>query len=68
MIRHGMAKTSAAGVAPPATDPNASVVIIAADRVAASLGPGRKAARTRNEATCPHPLSQSLPTILLPCT
>lgn len=52
MIRHGMVKTSAAGVTPPATDPHASVVIIVADRVAASLVPGRQ---TRNEAArhCP---------------
>jgi hypothetical protein len=42
MIRHGMVKTSAAGVTPPATDPHASVVIIVADRVAASLVPGRQ--------------------------
>ena len=53
MTRHGMVKTSAAGITPPATDPHASVVIIAADRVAASLGQARKATRARKEATCP---------------
>ena len=54
MTRHGMVKTSVAGVTPPATDPHASVAIIAADRVAASLGQAsRKAARVRKEATCP---------------
>jgi hypothetical protein len=42
MIRHGMVKTSAAGVTLPATDPHASVVIIVADRVPASLVPGRQ--------------------------
>lgn len=53
MTRHGMVKTSVAGVTPPATDPHASVAIIAAGRVAASLGQARKAARARKEATCP---------------
>ena len=54
MTRHGMVKTSVAGVTPlPATDPHASVAIIAADRVAASLGQTRNAARVRKEATCP---------------
>ncbi len=42
MIRHGVGKTSAAGVAPPATDPHASVVIIVADRGAATGLPGRQ--------------------------
>jgi hypothetical protein len=42
MTRHGMVKTSAAGAPSPATDPHASVVIIAADRVAASRVPGRQ--------------------------
>jgi len=53
MTRHGMVKTSVAGVTPPATDPHASVAIIAADRVAASLAQARKAARVRKEAICP---------------
>ena len=48
-----MVKTSVAGVTPPATDPHASVAIIAVDRVAASLGRTRKSARVRKEATCP---------------
>lgn len=42
MTRHGMGKTSAAGITHPAADPHASVVIIAADRVAASRVPGRQ--------------------------
>jgi hypothetical protein len=53
MTRHGMVKTSVAGVTPPASDPHATVAIIAADTVAASLGRGRKSARARKEATCP---------------
>ncbi len=53
MTRHGMVKTSVAGVTPPATDPHASVAIVAADRVAASLGQAWKAAWVRKEATCP---------------
>ncbi|MGI0522843.1 hypothetical protein [Rhizobium giardinii] len=53
MTRHGIVKTSVAGVTPPATDPHASVAIIAADGVAASLGQARKAARVSKEATCP---------------
>jgi hypothetical protein len=68
MTRHGMVKTSVAGVTPPATVPHASVAIIAADRVAASLGRAWKSARTRKEATCPHPSSHSLTAILLPRT
>jgi hypothetical protein len=42
MTRHGMVKTSAAGITPPATDLHASVVIIAADRVAATQVTGRQ--------------------------
>ena len=42
MTRHGMVKTSAAGITPTATDPHASVVIITAGRVAASRVPGRQ--------------------------
>ena len=42
MTRHGMGKTSAVGITPPATDPHASVVIIAADRVAARQVTGRR--------------------------
>jgi hypothetical protein len=43
MTRHGMIKTSAAGVTPlPATDPHASVAIIAADRVVAKVVTGQK--------------------------
>lgn len=42
MTRHGMGKSSAAGLTPPTTDPHASVVIIAADRVATSRVPCRQ--------------------------
>ncbi|KSV89107.1 hypothetical protein D9M68_332320 [compost metagenome] len=42
MTRHGMVKTSVAGVTPPATDPHASVVIIAADRVVTNQVTGQK--------------------------
>jgi hypothetical protein len=42
MIRHGMSKTSAAGVTPPATDPHASMVFIVADRGATRGLPGRQ--------------------------
>ncbi|TBC01037.1 hypothetical protein ELH40_20995 [Rhizobium ruizarguesonis] len=42
MTRHGISQTSAAGAPSPATDPHASVVVIAADRVAASRAPGRQ--------------------------
>ncbi|OOG72961.1 hypothetical protein B0E45_08280 [Sinorhizobium sp. A49] len=42
MTRHGMGKSTAAGLTPPATDPHASVVIIAADRVATSRVPCRQ--------------------------
>ena len=42
MTRHRMIQTSAAGVTLPATDPHASVVIIVADRVPASLVAGRQ--------------------------
>ncbi|TAT77407.1 hypothetical protein ELI54_09370 [Rhizobium ruizarguesonis] len=41
MTRHGMIQTSAAGAPPPATDPRAFMVIIAANRVASSRLPGR---------------------------
>ena len=41
MTRDGMVKTSAAGAPPPATDPHAFMVIIAADRVATSRVSGR---------------------------
>lgn len=41
MTRHGMIQRSAAGAQPPATDPRASMVIIAADRVAMSRVQGR---------------------------
>lgn len=41
MIRHGMVQASAAGAAPLATDTRASLVTIAADRIAASRVPGR---------------------------
>jgi hypothetical protein len=41
MTRHGVIETSAAGAPPPATDPRAVTVIIAADRVATSPLPGR---------------------------
>ncbi len=41
MTRHGMS-ASAAGALSPATDPHASMVIIAADRVAAGRVPGRQ--------------------------
>lgn len=37
MTRNGMVEPSAAGAQPPATDPRASTVNIAADRVATSL-------------------------------
>ncbi len=60
MTRHGMVKTSAAGDPSPATDPHASMVIITADRVAASRVPGRQSRADRNEATCPHPSPHSL--------
>jgi len=40
MTRHGMAKTSAAGITPPVTDRHASLGITAVDRVAASRAPG----------------------------
>ena len=53
MTRHGMVKTSVAGVTPSASDPHACVAFIIADRVAASLGQARKAARVRKEATYP---------------
>lgn len=42
MTRHGMAKTSAAGITPPATDPNAPVEIPAVDRLPTSWAPGCK--------------------------
>jgi len=41
MIRHGMVDPLAAGAPPPATDPRVSMVIIATDRVATSLGRDR---------------------------
>jgi hypothetical protein len=41
MTRHGMIQTSAAGAPPPATDPRAFMVIIAAYRVVTSRLPGR---------------------------
>jgi hypothetical protein len=37
MTRHGMVEPSAAGARPPASDPRASIVKIAADSVATSL-------------------------------
>lgn len=37
MTRNGMVKPSAAGARPPASDPRASIVKIAADKVASSL-------------------------------
>lgn len=37
MTRHGIIEPSAAGARPPASDPRASIVKIAADRVATSL-------------------------------
>ena len=40
MTRHGMAKTSAAGITPPAIDPHASLEVTAVDRVATSWVPG----------------------------
>ncbi len=42
MTRHGMAKTSAAGAPPTATDTHALMVIIAAGRVATSQVPGQQ--------------------------
>jgi hypothetical protein len=60
MIRHGMVnKTSAAGVTLPATDPHASVVIIVADRVPASLVAGRQSpvnAATKRPVTVLNPV------------
>jgi hypothetical protein len=53
MTRHGMVKTSAAGVTPPATDSHGSVVIIAADRVAASLVPGRESRASAQRSDLP---------------
>ena len=55
MTRHGMVKTSVAGVTPPATDPHASVVIIAADRVVTNQVTGQKTTHTYNEAACQCP-------------
>ena len=40
MTRHGMVQPSAAGAPPPATDPRASMVTVAADRVATSQRAG----------------------------
>lgn len=42
MTRHGMVQASAAGASPPAIDPRACMVIVAADRVATSRAPGRR--------------------------
>jgi hypothetical protein len=39
MTRHGMVQTSVAGVPPPATDPHAPIVTLAADNVATSRVP-----------------------------
>jgi hypothetical protein len=41
MTRHGRSKTSAADAPPPATDPRAFMLIIAADRVVTGQVPGR---------------------------
>jgi len=60
MIRHGMVEPTAAGAWPPATDPRASTVNIAADRGATSLVRDRldraEAQRSRLFASIPtHP-------------
>jgi hypothetical protein len=68
MTRHGMVKTSVAGVTPPATDPHASVAIIAADRVAASLGRAGKPRGRAKKRPARNPSSHSLTAILLPRT
>jgi hypothetical protein len=57
MIRHGMVDPSAAGAPPPATNPRVSMVIIATDRGATSLGRDRlnraKAQRSGLSASIP---------------
>ncbi|MDQ0322025.1 hypothetical protein QO002_004261 [Pararhizobium capsulatum DSM 1112] len=65
-----MVKTSVAGVTPPATDPHATVAIIAADTVAAA-GAGAGAGNPRRRAKkrpARHPSSHSLTAILVPRT
>lgn len=59
MTRHGMVEPTAAGTQPPATDPSASIVNIAADRVATSrvLGLQYRAEAQRSG------LSASIPTL-----
>lgn len=42
MTRHGVFQLQAAGAAPPAKDPRASVMIIAVDSLATSCVPGRQ--------------------------
>jgi hypothetical protein len=56
ITRHGMVKTSVADVTPPATEPDSSVAIIAADRVAASLGrpPKIRAGAQRSDLPVTH--------------
>jgi hypothetical protein len=51
-----MVKTSVADVTPPATEPDSSVAIIAADRVAASLGrpPKIRAGAQRSDLPVTH--------------
>lgn len=58
MTRHGMIQRSAAGAPPPATDPRASTVNIAADSCTTSLMPYRL---DRAQAQ-PSGLSVSIPT------
>jgi hypothetical protein len=60
MTRHGMVEPSAAGARPPASDPRASIVKIAADSVATSLLRIGWTARRRNKAACPDPSPYSL--------
>lgn len=61
MTRHSMFEPSTAGASPPATDPRASIVDIAADSVATSLVRDRldraEAQRSRLFASIPTPPS-----------
>jgi hypothetical protein len=68
MIRHGMVKTSAAGGMPRATDPHASVVIIAADRVAASMVPSSESRAGAQRSDLPASLIPLPVAILRPRT
>lgn len=63
MTRHGMVKTSAAGALSSATAPHASVVIIAANKVAASRRPRWE----RRADAQPNDLSASI-TLLSGCS